>query len=1154
MTKKHLFQNGLALFVCLFLFAGALFAQEYTNIELVKNSGTWVVPTTLNGNNIVVTSVKFEGVGGGGGGGFAKGDDADGDDYLYQVAGAGGGGAYAATNVITDMTPGEPFAITVGAGGYNHASLVTVGEYNDDLNCGCVTLLGVTTCWQHCNYKGFMVPWPSTDWSDGWIPMPTSVTWYAYPFYKNRVEGHGGTTEVKRNGTPLLSAGGGRTCLGVNNPIGAAGGIATVGAFLGNGGKGGDATDRCSNLLGNMSTGGGGGAGNPAGINNNGEDAHCAANSGWGHGGQGYDSGDGYPICGAGARGTSDFNNVIGGPGSGYAGDNYGGGGGGAKSGSLNWHRGGPGAPGVVKVTYTYTIVPNESIDITTDASGVAGTANVCSGTNFDVALNITTNGFNLSDATVELGTATTPAGVTLTGVNKNFTDGKWHVTGTAANTTSGTLTATIPVTVKTPSGNAQATANVTIHAYGKLDGGLIQKNQYLCYQQEVSQLVNVASATGGKNSANPTYQWSYSNTYNGTYTDIDGATKEYYTPTQTGGHLYYKRAVVDECGTAYAHDNDYRLDNYVEILNPNPMNPGMIEEESPTICGNEPFNETIYSHFSGAIPEGSYGINIYWQRKVNDGDWEYISGAVSTGYVVGLTPGDGLMVPGNVIQYRYMVSLMEGYATCERIPSNNVYTVRVGGLTDYTGQFPDVNITLWYGACDTSIANLPAPTLDPTPVSITRVDNLDRVGVEPGEYTITWSVVADDCGGTVEYNQTVKVEYPACGTLEQPMTAFDEDGNEYQTIRIGCDCWFAENLKSYSENSSYYEEDAANEAFGKLYPWSDAVGSNNEERATMLGTTYIQGICPDGWAIPTVAQYMTMMNVAGSAEDVKSDDENAWLPGEIGTNTSGFAAMGAGFFEGMQYQRLRGYTDFWTADLNASNSTVAKATELRIGCDDLVIVDKNKANKLSVRCVRVEPVEPEEFTCGVSTVKDANGNTYSTVLIGEQCWTKSNLRAKKYADGSFISNTTYFIDPSYTNPAYGYLYTWDAVSNTAGLCPTGWHVSTKEDWQTLGNNISSNKDIAAKSGWLVSTNENMIGYEQESSNNSTGFSAFPAGQFNTNSYQSANRLATFWTNTEYNENNAWFVSLNALMSTTWPTAAGMKTWGRSVRCVKNAE
>ena len=1170
MTKKHLFQNGLALFVCLFLFAGGLFAQEYTHIELVTSSQNWVVPTTLNGNNIVVTSVKFEGVGGGGAGGFVKGNDSDGDNYLYQVAGSGGGGAYAATNFITDMTAGEPFAITVGAGGYNHASLVTEEEWRNDIHCGILGLEHCTEAWKGViPFTAFI--WASVDWSDAWIPMPTALTWYVYPFYKNRVEGHGGTTMVKRGGTTLLSAGGGQTCLGVNNPVGAAGGIATVGDFLGNGGKGGDATGRCSGLLGNMSTGGGGGAGNPAGINNNGEDAICAANSGWGHGGQGYDSGDGYPICGAGARGTSDFNDVLGGPGSGYAGDNYGGGGGGAKSGTLNWHRGGPGAPGVVKVTYTYTIVPNESIDITTDASGVAGTATICSGADFDVALNITADGFNLSDATVIPNSTSNPSLSVSAGTSFNTTDGKWHVTGSITNFTSTTIEYPISVTVKTPSENDEATATVNITVYGKLDGGVIGVDQAVCNGMTIQTLkgdgtslvspyygnITTAKATGGSNSCE--YRW-YRNTQNletgvwSGYEIVTGANAENYTPSGQGIFNFKREYVDNVCGTSeYATDGS--LGDYLIVVTELPFTWDETYSANDTICSNENYTFNLHASTSSPFYSGDNTLvyEAHWrvQKSMDKGaTWENTSSTWDDfDQYPTYTPAD--YQPGDDIWYRWV----HKFNDCDSIPSNVIYKLHVKEAPDYTNQFEDLTITLWYGACDTSIANLPAPDLSPTPAEIIGPECAEGPRLAPGTYTISWNVKPfDDCELYTTYEQQLTVEYPECGTIEEPLTVFDEDGNEYQTIRIGCDCWFAENLKSYSENSSYYDDDAANAPFGKLYNWNDAVGSNNEELPTMLGTTYIQGICPDGWAIPTVEQYTTMMSVAGEAEDIKSDDANAWLPDLVGTNTVGFAAMGAGFYSGMEYQRLLGYTDFWTADDNESNSSVAKAMELRPGCDELLPVDKNKADKLSVRCVRVEPAEPEEFTCGTSTVKDANGNTYSTVLIGEQCWTKSNLRTTKYADGTTIANTAYHIDPASYNPAYGYLYTWEVVSNTAGLCPTGWHVSTKEDWQTLGSNITSNKDIAAKSGWLVSPNQNMIGYEQESTNNSTKFSAFPAGQFNANSYQSVNRLATFWTNTEYNENNAWFVSLNALMPTSWPTAAGLKTWSRSVRCVKNAD
>ena len=187
--------------------------------------------------------------------------------------------------------------------------------------------------------------------------------------------------------------------------------------------------------------------------------------------------------------------------------------------------------------------------------------------------------------------------------------------------------------------------------------------------------------------------------------------------------------------------------------------------------------------------------------------------------------------------------------------------------------------------------------------------------------------------------------------------TSVLHDGYEYPIVKIGNDCWFAENLRTNAEGASYYDDDDANESFGKLYTWQAAVGVNNVEYPTKLGTNFIQGLCPDGWAIPSVAQYQTMFAAAGgNTSAVMSDDESTWLPGYAGTNASGFAAMGAGYYEGVQYQRQLGYTYFWTADLNSSNSTVAKVIELRCGCDELTCKEKNKEDKLSVRCVKVEP------------------------------------------------------------------------------------------------------------------------------------------------------------------------------------------------------
>ena len=195
------------------------------------------------------------------------------------------------------------------------------------------------------------------------------------------------------------------------------------------------------------------------------------------------------------------------------------------------------------------------------------------------------------------------------------------------------------------------------------------------------------------------------------------------------------------------------------------------------------------------------------------------------------------------------------------------------------------------------------------------------------------------------------------------------------------------------------------------------------------------------------------------------------------------------------------------------------------------------------------------QFFCGTSTVKDYDGNEYTTVKIGDQCWMKENLRTTHYADGAKIeqgasTSTTegYWYYP-HNNAAnkttYGLLYNWPAVmtgssssktnpSGVQGVCPNGWHVPSDAEWIQLTDYVSSQsnyvcgedninvaKSMTAITGWQSSSGECFPGDQSVHENNATGFSAVPAGDC-VGSYHNFGRYAELWCATEASGSVAW--------------------------------
>ena len=216
---------------------------------------------------------------------------------------------------------------------------------------------------------------------------------------------------------------------------------------------------------------------------------------------------------------------------------------------------------------------------------------------------------------------------------------------------------------------------------------------------------------------------------------------------------------------------------------------------------------------------------------------------------------------------------------------------------------------------------------------------------------------------------------------------------------------------------------------------------------------------------------------------------------------------------------------------------------------------------------------------CG--TVTDKDGNVYDVVKLGNQEWMAQNLKTTKYADGTSISKgnststtTAYWYYPNdnaSNKDTYGLLYNWKAVmrnssssssnpSHVQGICPNGWHVPSDAEWTELENYVQSSsyytgasgnvaKALASTEDWNYSSSSGDVGNDR-SKNNSTGFSALPAGSYY-GSYNYFGNDAYFWGATESSSSNAYIRYLGYYYDYV-DRYNPSKYGGFSVRCVRD--
>jgi uncharacterized protein (TIGR02145 family) len=176
--------------------------------------------------------------------------------------------------------------------------------------------------------------------------------------------------------------------------------------------------------------------------------------------------------------------------------------------------------------------------------------------------------------------------------------------------------------------------------------------------------------------------------------------------------------------------------------------------------------------------------------------------------------------------------------------------------------------------------------------------------------------------------------------------------GNVYNTVTIGAQTWMAENLKTthYADGSAiplvegtsdwtaltetskaycwYINSTVNRDTYGGLYTWAAAMNGTASSGANPSG---VQGVCPDGWHLPSDAEwkqlemYLGMSQEEADNEDWRGTDEGGKLketgtthwnaPNTGATNSSGFTALPGGVrdVEGTFYD-VGGTAYFWPA------------------------------------------------------------------------------------------------------------------------------------------------------------------------------------------------------------------------------------------------
>jgi len=201
-------------------------------------------------------------------------------------------------------------------------------------------------------------------------------------------------------------------------------------------------------------------------------------------------------------------------------------------------------------------------------------------------------------------------------------------------------------------------------------------------------------------------------------------------------------------------------------------------------------------------------------------------------------------------------------------------------------------------------------------------------------------------------------------------------DNQTYRIVTIGTQTWMAENLKylpsvvgpeTGSQTTPHYyvygyngtnvtdaKATANYNTYGVLYNWPAAM---NGAASSTTNPSGVQGVCPDGWHLPSDAEWTELTDYLGGTIDaggkLKETGTTHWnSPNTSTTNETGFTALPGGVRDLDGTFDVIGYNGYWwsATEFNASNAWYRRMYYYYSFVD---IPYVNKGVGFSVRCVR---------------------------------------------------------------------------------------------------------------------------------------------------------------------------------------------------------